>query len=144
MKTKRLIYLILTIILLSQCSYKDDKYKVGQVWNYETRQDEVNSSLTIVSIDNDKKEGVIIGVHVSNIKFSRLGNFDEVNINFLPFSKAAIDKSVTGIKEYANELPDFKTEYNTWKQEDDHTQSRCFKSPVKQVLDSIEIKSKQH
>jgi len=84
MMVKKLLYLIVISFILIQCSYKDDKYKVGQVWNYETRQNEVNSSLTIVSIDNVKKEGVIIGVHLSNIKFSRIGNFDEVNINFLP------------------------------------------------------------
>ncbi len=130
--------------MFCQCAYKDDKYKIGQVWNYETRQDEVNSSLTIVSIDNDKEEGVIVGVHLSNIKFSRLGNFDRVNVYFLPFSKAALDKSVTGIKEYTSELPDFKAEYDSWKHNGDATIRKCFKSTVKQVLDSIEIKAGQH
>ncbi len=137
---KKLLYLIVISFILIQCSYKDDKYKVGQVWNYKTRQNEVNSSLTIVSINNDKKEGVIIGVHLSNIKFSRIGNFDEVNINFLPFSKSALDKSVTTIKEYTEELPDFKTEYDSWKHTDDTSINKCFRSSVIQVLDSIEIK----
>ncbi|HOW30662.1 MAG TPA: hypothetical protein PLP88_03785 [Bacteroidales bacterium] len=137
---KKLLYLIVISFILIQCSYKDDKYKVGQVWNYKTRQNEVNSSLTIVSINNDKKEGVIIGVHLSNIKFSRIGNFDEVNINFLPFSKSALDKSLTTIKEYTEELPDFKTEYDSWKHTDDTSINKCFRSSVIQVLDSIEIK----
>jgi len=140
MMAKKLLYLIVISFILIQCSYKDDKYKVGQVWNYKTRQNEVNSSLTIVSINNDKKEGVIIGVHLSNIKFSRIGNFDEVNINFLPFSKSALDKSVTTIKEYTEELPDFKTEYDSWKHTDDTSINKCFRSSVIQVLDSIEIK----
>jgi hypothetical protein len=144
MKVNKFIYLLLIAIFLTQCTYQDDKYKVGQVWNYETRQDEVNSSLTIVSIDNDKKEGVFIGVHISNIKFSRLGNFDEVNVNFLPFAKSAIDKSVTGIKENTEKLPEYKTEYNAWKHNGDITLKRCFKSTVKQILDSIEIKAGQH
>jgi hypothetical protein len=144
MIAKKIICLIITCLMISHCSFKDDKYKVGQVWYYETRQNEVNSTLTIVSVDNDYEEGVIIGVHLDKIEFTRLENYDEVNINFLPFSKLALDKSVIKIKEYTAELPDFRSEYNAWKQDKDTSINKCFKSPVKQVLDSMEIKALQH
>jgi len=74
-----------------------EKYKIGQVWEYQTRKDEEKSTFTIVGVEKHKKLGTIINIYVGGLKIKNPnadnGLSDE--IQQLPFSKEAIDKSVT-------------------------------------------------
>jgi hypothetical protein len=68
---------------------QDDKYAVGQIWEYQTREGEEKSTLTIVNVEKNKKNGTIINVFVGGLKVKNPnadnGLSDE--IAHLPFSK---------------------------------------------------------
>ena len=89
----RIIKLILIgfSIFLTQCTVNDDTFEVGQIWHYDTRQGEENSTLTIVSMENNKDFGLIIGVYVDqlNIPINGISGGNTV-INFMPFNKKAL------------------------------------------------------
>ena len=125
---------------LTRCSINDDTFEVGQIWHYDTRQGEQNSTLTIVSMENDKNYGLIIGVYIDhlNIPLNGIPGGNTV-INFLPFTKKALEESVTRIQGHTDELPDYKQYYKAWKKEFDNKNCKIFFRPVKIMLDTAQM-----
>jgi hypothetical protein len=119
---------------------QDEKYKVGQVWKYQTRKGEEKSTLTIVGVEKHKKLGQIINIYVGGLKIKNLnadnGFSDE--IQHLPFSKEAIDKSVTKLIGTAKQLPDYKDGYDEWRTAFDNEQAGVFTISVKESIDVME------
>jgi hypothetical protein len=48
--------------------FQDDKFKVGQIWNYNTRTGEDNSTLTILKVEKYDSAGVVIHIYVNGLK----------------------------------------------------------------------------
>src|SRR5687768_8014363 len=96
---------------------QDDKYQVGQVWEYQTRKGEEKSTLTIVNVEKHKKLGTIINIYVGGLKIknSNADNGLSDKVQHLPFSKEAIDKSVTKLIGTTKTLPDYKDGYDEWR-----------------------------
>lgn len=138
----RIIKLILIgfSLILTRCTVNDDTFEVGQIWHYDTRQGEENSTLTIVSMENNKDYGLIIGVYVDNLNIPLNGiSGGNTVINFMPFNKKALKESVTRIQGHTDELPDYKQHYKAWKKEFDNKNCKIFLSPVKVMLDSTQM-----
>ena len=119
---------------------QDDKYKVGQVWEYQTRTGEEKSTLTIVALEKHKKLGTIINIYVGGLKLKNSnvkgGLYKE--IPHLPFSKAAIDKSITKLIRTSKELPDYKGGYDEWRKAFDSGEAGIFTITVKESIDVTE------
>lgn len=121
-------------------NYKDDIYEVGQIWQYQSRAGEENSELTIVNIENHQKNGVIINVFVDGLKIKNSMSPDGISkeIQHLPFSKEAINKSVVKLKRKTSTLPDFKAGYNEWNSAFKAGKAGIFTVPVKEVIQMME------
>ncbi len=119
---------------------QDDKYKVGQIWEYRTRKGEEKSTLIIVGVEKHIKLGTIINISVGGLKISNPnadnGLSDE--IQHLPFSKVAIDKSVTKLIETTKKLPDYKDGYDEWRTAFDNGKAGVFSITVKESIDVME------
>src|SRR5687768_1711347 len=77
--------------------FQDDKFKVGQIWNYKTRPGEENSKLTILKVEKYDRVGVVLHIYVDGLKLKNIqkpSGFSD-DIGHLPFSIEAVLKSVT-------------------------------------------------
>src|SRR5437870_13231041 len=94
----------------------DDKFRVGNVWEYETRKGEERSRLTILKVDNSPELGVIVHIGVDNVRLSncRAGPEPEA-VPHMPFVRKALEASVK--KKVASEqpLPDYEDGYQEWR-----------------------------
>ena len=119
---------------------QDDKYKVGQIWQYHTRKGEEKSTLTIVAVERHKKLGRIINIHVGGlrVKNPNADNGFSGEIQHLPFSKEAIDKSVTKLVGTAKQLPEYKDGYDEWRSAFDDGRAGVFSITVKESIDVME------
>ena len=116
------------------------KYKVGQVWKFKSRSIEPNAKLTIVKIESQGKRGNIIHIHVDsvNIKTSiKPVKYTHV-VSHMPFSKAAIDSSVTTMIGEVTELPDFQEGYDEWHESFKEGKAGVFSIPVGKSVEYME------
>lgn len=125
---------------LFSSSAQDDKYKVGQIWEYQTRKGEEKSTLTIVGVEKHKMLGIIVNVYVGGLKIKNptADNGYSNEVQHLPFSKEAIDKSVTRLLTTTNSLPDYKNGYNEWRTAFDKGKAGVFSITVKESIDVME------
>jgi hypothetical protein len=117
-----------------------DKYKIGQIWDYQARKGEEKSTLTIVGIEKHKNLGTIINIYVGGLKIRNPNADNGVSdeIQHLPFSKEAIDKSVTKLAGTTAKLPDYKDGYDEWKTAFDNGEAGIFTITVKEAIDVME------
>lgn len=104
----------------------------GQVWQYDTRPGEGNSTLTVLAID-EGEDYAIIHIRLDNIEFCSGGC-----IKHLPFSVDAIMDSVTGFTKHLDTIPEFKDGYDQWKQQFESGKAGYWKIPVKEAVEAIE------
>src|SRR6516165_5292875 len=50
----------------------DEKFKVGDVWEYETRKGEEKSTVTILKVENSPEPGAIVHIAVDKVKAGQL------------------------------------------------------------------------
>jgi hypothetical protein len=94
----------------------DDKFRIGDIWEYETRKGEEHSKLTIVKIDNSPELGLIVHIGVDNIRFSNCNGAPEPEaVPHMPFARKALDASVKKRVASGQPLPDFQGGYEEWK-----------------------------
>jgi hypothetical protein len=120
--------------------FQDDKFKVGQIWSYNTRQGEDNSTLTILKVEKYDNAGVVIHAYVNGLKLKnpqRSSGFSD-DIGHLPFSKDALLKSVTVLVSSDNKLPDFMDGYSNWKEAFDNNKGGIFSFTVSDAVKYVE------
>ena len=148
MKIIKLIFIMVGLfICLTGCKeptdkrdFQDDKFKVGQMWKYNTRTGEENSTLTILKVEKYDSAGPVIHIYVNGLKLknTRLRSGFSDDIGHLPLSKEAVLKSVTTLVSEDNNLPDFKEGYNNWKEAFDNGEAGIFTITVKESIDVTE------
>jgi hypothetical protein len=95
----------------------DAKYSPGQVWNYRTREGEELSTITVLRVESLPKIGVIVHVRVEGIRLKNCsGGPSPTTIGHAPFTRDALDRSVTKLVEQGHTLPDFEEGYNNWRE----------------------------
>ncbi|HEX8738473.1 MAG TPA: hypothetical protein VF721_24290 [Pyrinomonadaceae bacterium] len=123
----------------------DSKYKVGQMWSYKTRPQEKKSYFIIVKIDVHPKLGNIIHIAVHDLKIknpnSRSGFSDEVN--HMPFSEAAINKSADKLLKEKIDLPDYEEGYQLWKEAFDSHHAGIYTITLAEAVDAMEASLNQ-
>ena len=118
----------------------ESKYKVGQVWAYNSRPSEPNAKLTIVKIEGQDSIGNIIHVYVDNVKVKTSSNPEKYSetISHMPFSEAAIDSSVVKQIEVVTKLPDYREGYDEWHQSFDAGHAGVFSITVGKAVEYME------
>jgi len=104
----------------------------GQVWQYQTRPGEENSTLTVLCID-ELEEDAIIHIRIDVIK---VGSGD--SIDHLPFSAAVLESSLAAFIKHLDKIPDFLEGYQVWKQAFDAGKAGFWKLPVSEAIDAID------
>jgi hypothetical protein len=116
------------------------KYHVGETWKYKARPGEEASTFTVVRVESTPKLGVIVHVSLGGLsvhsKHAPTGISDR--IAHMPFSEAAIDKSVTAIVGEAESLPEFEEGYREWRTGFDQGKAGVFTIPVAEAVGYIE------
>jgi hypothetical protein len=120
-------------------SYEDEKFKAGQIWEYDTRKGEEESRIIILKVEKPNNE-VIVHVAVINAKIRnpQIEGGISNEISHLPFSRESIEKSVTKLESSNNELPDFMDGYKNWKEAFDAGYGGIYTIPVKEVVEIFE------
>jgi hypothetical protein len=103
----------------------------GQVWQYDTRPGEENSTLTVLAID-EEEDYAIIHIRLDNINVGKDGC-----IRHLPFSADTIMDSVTGFVKHLDAVPEFKDGYDQWKKQFQTGRAGYWKIPVKEAVEAI-------
>lgn len=116
------------------------KYQVGETWKYKPRPGEEGSVLTIVRVESSPNFGVIVhislaGLHIQNAH-SPHGTSGE--IAHMPFSEAAIDKSVTSLVNTTSALPHFEDGYREWRTAFDQGKGGVFTITIAEAVGYME------
>lgn len=116
------------------------KYKVGQKWSYQTRAGEEDSYLIIVKIDRDAKLGNIIHIALSGLKIKNRRSPDGISdqINHMPFSEEAINKSGLRLLKEKTDLPDFEEGYKIWRKDFDAGRAGVYSITVAEAVQVME------
>jgi hypothetical protein len=117
-----------------------EKFKVGQVWKYATRDGEHGSTLTILKVDEDASNGKIIHIRLDGIKIYNAKSSTGYNnmIPHLPFSETALAKSITTFATQQDSIPQFSEGYNEWKKSYDEGKGGVWTIEVKDAISSID------
>jgi hypothetical protein len=121
-----LLFLISSVALHSQVGAvtrdtsltdaNDTKFKVGQIWHYKTRKGEEQSTLIVLKIDKSPAVGIIVHVGIRGIQYhSCIPAEAPDHIEHMPFSRKALDESVTELAASSQPIPDFFDAYNEWR-----------------------------
>ena len=95
---------------------QDKKFHPGQVWAYNTRPGEPDSTITILKVETGQKIGEIIHVRIDNIRLRNCTGGPEPKVlEHAPFTREAIEKSVTKLLKDDGVVPDFQHGYDQWK-----------------------------
>ena len=116
------------------------KYKVGQVWAYQTRPSEHHSILTVVKVELQHGTAVAVHIHVDGLKLkpAEPGGLPGTTASHLPFSEEALDASVTNMVDHVVVLPDFEEGYMMWREAFLEGKAGIFSLTVAEVMDFIE------
>ena len=96
-------------------TFADSKYSPRQVWSYKTRPGESSSIVTILRIETLPKVGVIVHVRIDGVHFKNCtGGPAPTTVQHAPFTKAAIDLSVTRQLRTISEMQESEAGYKDW------------------------------
>ena len=113
----------------------DEKFKVGDEWEYRTRKSEEKSTLTILKVESSPELGVIVHVAVNKIRLANCqGGPSPDSVPHMPFARRALDDSVT--KKIASDrpLPNYEDGYNEWKEAYSRKQAGIYVVPVSKAV----------
>jgi len=95
---------------------KDSKFRPGQVWLYKSRAGEEKSFLTILRIESLPKIGTVIHIRVDKVRLRNCtGGPEPDNFQHMPFTRAAIERSVTKLQSESSDIPDYQAGYDEWR-----------------------------
>lgn len=125
--------------LVSLTDIADPVYKIGQVWRYNTRPSESNSTLTILKIEQSGLD-TIVHVHISSVRLrtDTLSSSYQNMISHSPFSRAAITASVTKLVTVEQDLPEFEEGYSLWREAYLNNEGGIFSVPVNKSIENTE------
>ena len=108
-------------------------FRAGQVWAIKAPTDQPNATLTVLRVENDGKVGTIIHIAVSGVSY---GN-GHTTIQHLPFTQAAVERSITTIERHFGPIPDFALGYRRWREEWDAGSGDVFSITVADAIDAV-------
>ncbi len=93
----------------------DPKFAPGQVWSYKARSGEQRSTVTILRVEKTPKLGTIVHIRIDGVHFNNCtGGPSPKLIEHAPFTRAALDASVTSEVGSVSKLPDYEAGYQDW------------------------------
>lgn len=123
-----------------QLQEAESKYKVGQQWSYQTRPGEEKSYFVVVKIDHDAKLGNIIHISMKRLRMKNRRSPDGISedVNHMPFSKEAIDKSEPKLLKENVDLPSFEEGYRMWREAFDEGRAGIYTITIAEAVGAME------
>ena len=116
-----------------------ENFSIGQVWSYNNRPQDQDSSLTIVHIDNANDTTIIhIALQGVKVKNSTSPNGYTNSIGHLPVGIEAMRESVRKLQSTVDTLPDYEDGYKQWKTAFDSGDAGFFSIPVCEIVNYVE------
>ena len=119
---------------------KDGKYQVGEKWKFRSRPGDENATLTIVKVESNANLGVIVHVSLEglHIKSAHAPTGVSESVSHMPFSEAAIERSVTDRVATGVLLPKFEDGYREWRTAFDKGEGGIFTITVGEGIAFVE------
>jgi len=117
-------------------SVQEKHLQVGQEWQFEGRPADPDPTLIIVRIEELPTLGEVVHVSVRGVRINNprvAGGFSD-NLPHMPFSRAAIQRSVTKLVHDSVALPSYEAGYEQWKK----AHGGVFTISVREALDFAE------
>ena len=125
---------------------QENTFSVGQVWSYETRQNEITSRLTVLKIDHFEK-AVVVHIRLDNVKVMdpKAPQGIRTTVTHMAFMQSALEESVNKILKKKGRLPEFSKEYQSWRDGDGVGTAWAWLFSVSKALNGLErlISNKQ-
>jgi len=111
-------------------------FRVGQEWSFVGRSSDPEPTLIIVRVETLPRIGEVIHISVRGVRIrnSHAAEGYVDTLPHLPFSPAALQRSVTRLVADSVTLPDFKPGYEEWRR----AQGGAFTVSVREALDLAE------
>ena len=95
---------------------EDSKFHPGQVWAYKTREDEAASKITILKIDSLPQFGEVVHIRIDGLRMKNCPGGPVSNVvQHAPFTREAMERSVTKLLKNDAPVPDFEEGYSQWR-----------------------------
>lgn len=113
----------------------DEKFKVGDAWEYVTREGEEKSTLTILKVESSPELGVIVHIAVDKVKLANChGGPSPDSVPHMPFARRALDGSVTKKVGSKRPLPNYRDGYEEWKEAYSRKKAGIYVIPVSKAV----------
>lgn len=103
-------------------------FMAGQVWQYDTRDGEEQSTLTVLAVD-EMEQDAIIHIRVDGLVIPGINTLEH-----MPFSADAMLYSVREFVQHLEQVPAFASGYAAWKEAFDAGKGGYWKVPVKTAV----------
>jgi hypothetical protein len=110
------------------------EFAVGQVWAYNTRPGEEQSTVVIDKIDDDTKLGRIYHISVSGIHIQIGPSAFASELPHLPVSRETLKKSCTALLRQAAPNPAYLPGYRLWKEAFDAGHAGVYTISVAEIV----------
>jgi hypothetical protein len=118
----------------------DEKFTVGDVWEYQTRRGEKHSRITILRIDESPELGTIVHVGVDNVRLANCHRGpDPDSVPHMPFARKALEGSVAKKVASDQPLPDYEEGYREWREAYEQKHAGIY---VVSVADAVSVAEK--
>ena len=119
--------------------WNDQKFHVGDVWEYKTRPGEERSTITILRVESSPKVGIIVHVAVDNLTWLDCeSNAFAQSIPHMPLARGAIEASVTRRIASTRDLPAFEEGYRLWRDAFSKQPAGIYVIPMKDAVSVAE------
>lgn len=124
---------------------KSQDFQVGQVWSYESRAQEPESTLQILKIDSISATERYIHIAVKDLKIAKSvdGEFAET-IEHMPMFESSLRNSVLKLVSKKEALPDFEEGYEMWREAFGACNAGAFEVSVAEAVQFVEDAYKQN
>ncbi len=117
-----------------------NEFKVGQVWQYDTRKGEEKSLLYIVHIDEEESPAKIYHIYIDNLAIKN--PYQESGIQYelphAPVDEETLTNSITNLVSENSPMPNISNGYSSWRNAFDKGEAGVFNIPVKKIVQYIE------
>ena len=117
------------------------KYKPGQVWSYDARPGEEKSYFIVLKIESDSELGTIVHLALRGLKMKNPRSPDGLseNVNHMPFSLEAINRSAIKLLQEKADLPPFEEGYKLWREAFDAKRAGIYTISVAEAVNVMEV-----
>ena len=114
--TKYCCRLIACAMLIAAGNAAAENYEVGQIWSYQTRPQEPNSTLMILRIDNSSKLGQVVFIGLMDVRIRHPNGKIIGSLSPLPITRHGLDQSVVKLVGKTDKLMSSNFSYMKWKE----------------------------